>query len=238
MNSGTAALDGVSVVVRGFFTPSLFSPAWLLGQQLIGPREFEAAEVEVIARELCVFQTGWLSMQVNSDALQISTADVEEFERLRDAASGVLRALVNTQIAAIGINRERHFRIESADRWHDIGDLLTPKERWEEHLALPGMRSLTIWGVRPDDYAGRVQVQVEPSLRVPQAVYVSHNDHFVLSKVSSHPTERSGWQTDEPIEPGVDRLPMALDILAQNWFDSLKRAQGIFDMVDGLGETR
>lgn len=235
MTEGPAVLDGVSVVVRGLFTPPLFSPAWLLAEQLIGPHEFENAEVEVIAREIAVFNTGWLNVHVTSDTLQVSTTEVEEFERLRDAASGILRALVNTPVAALGINRDRHFTVESVERWHAIGDILTPKELWESELKLPGMRSVTMWGLRPDPFVGRVQVQVEPSLRIPQAVFVTHNDHYVLGRASHQPTERVAWEMDEPLEPSVERLAIALEILTEHWSDSLRRAQGVFTMLAGIG---
>jgi hypothetical protein len=223
-------------VIKGHFTPSLFSPAWIFDQKLIGGEELHAANVQVIAREVAIFSVGWLNVHVTSDTLQLSTLDIDEFERVRDAASGLLRTLTQSPIGALGINRESHFRIDSPDRWHAIGDALTPKKIWEDHLLLPGMRSVAVTGARPDRWQGRVTVQVEPSMRVPQGVFVAYNDHFMLQEATSKSSDRAGWVLDEPVEASLEKIPPALEILSKYWTDSLRRAQEIIEMVSEVGK--
>jgi len=232
-------IDGVSVVVKGLFNPAIFSPAWLLSQDLIGSSEYTEAQVDIISRDLAVFRAAWLSCQVTPDAMQISTNDPDEFERARDVAAGVLGVLHHTPIAAMGINREVHLLVPSASRWHGIGDILAPKAAWESALIMPGMRSVTMWGIRPDSYAGRVQVQVEPSLRMPRAVYVAHNDHYILARVDSQPTSREAPWYLEPeldLEPTADKLEVALSILADDWHSSLERANEVVSLIAKLGQ--
>lgn len=231
-------IDGVSVVVRGHFNPAIFSPAWLLGQELVGPSEYKQASVDIVSRDLASFSMDWLTCQVTPEAMQVATTVPEEFERTRDVAAGVLRALSHTPIAAIGLNREVHSIVRSADAWHRIGDRLAPKELWDDVLTLPGMRSLLIESARSDEFAGRVYVKVEPSMRMPQAVYISHNDHYVLARVDSQPTSREQpWEvdTETSLEPSAKKLDLALEVLAgTRWSDSMSRADRIFASVMGL----
>lgn len=227
------ALDRVDVVIRGNFNPSILSPAWLLGQDLIGRIEFEQAEVDLISRDLAVFRTGWLSCHATPDTMQFWTEDPVEFERVRDVAAGTLRALPHTPVSALGINRAIHFQVDTLEKWHAIGDAVVPKEPWGDVLLAPGTRSVTLWGVRPDDYTGRVQVQFEPSFRVPQAIFLSINDHFQLGRAStseSQPEDRDiAWQHTYEEDDRTDgsKLDVGLEILTTRWRDSFKQSDEI-----------
>ena len=94
-----------------------FSPAWLLHQNIIGASDYADAEVEIVTSEFALFRTGWLRCQVAPDTFQVSTTEPEEFERLRDAAVGVLNTLSHTPVAALGINRELHFSTQDRDQY-------------------------------------------------------------------------------------------------------------------------
>lgn len=230
--------ETVAVVVKGSFNPSIFSPLWLRQQGLIGSPELGEQDIDIITRDFASFRAGWLAVQVATDALQLATTDLEETERLRDVAVGILRTLEHTPIAAVGINREVHFRVDSLERWHEIGDILVPKEHWQDSLKLPGMRSVTIWGARPDEYAGRIQVQVEPSMRIPQAVFVGCNDHFDLVLAPSGPvvTRDQAWNLEaEPLIPSADKIPVGIKVLSEEWMASMKRAEQYVQKVSRLG---
>jgi hypothetical protein len=231
--------EGAAVVIKGQFNAAIFTPHWFRDQNLVGSREMEEQQIDLITRDLAVFRMGWLNCQVNAEGLQLSTTEPEEFERLRDAASGVLRILAHTPIAALGLNHDMHFAVDSVEKWHRIGDALTPKAVWEGSLSLPGLRNVTIWGTRPDGYDGRVQVQVEPSLRIPRAIFVSHNDHFTLTFASSKVEVRpEAWEvTEKDLEPTSEKIPVALKILSEEWASSLKRADHVTDMISKLAGT-
>ncbi len=239
-------VDGVDIVVRGRFNPAIFSPAWLLNQGIIGATEYEAAEVLLITRDVAAFSTGWLRCQVTPDALQLSTLEVDEFERARDAADSVLLALPHTPVSALGINRAVHFVVDTFEKYHDLGDAIVPKKMWEDVLLAPGTRSVILWGVRPDQYAGRVQVQVEPSFQVPAAVFVSVNDHYELRYAQDDRDPRSreaawqiAWQTtDQALEAEVDKLRVALEVLRESWIPSLLRSDEVIERVSQRVEAQ
>ncbi len=230
------ALDRLDVVVRGSFNPAILSPAWLFGQGLIGAADFERAEVDLITRDLAVFRTAWLACHATPDTLQFWTEDSVEFERVRDVAVGTLRALPHTPVSALGINRSVHFPIRTLEKWHAIGDAVVPKEPWEGVLQAPGTRSVTLWGVRPDDYTGRVQVQFEPSFRVAQAIFLSINDHYQLGRAArdSVPSTRdAAWQQTYEEDARLDaaKFDVALEVLLENWSTSVAQSKEIVERV-------
>lgn len=222
------ALDGVSIVVKGLFNAAIFSPAWMLAQGLIGTSEYAEAEVELITREFASFTVGWLTCQVTPDALQLATVVPEEFERVRDAVVGILNTLPHTPVAALGINRQVHFPTRDLDHYNAIGDKLVPKDFWEPMVAFAATRNVMVWGQRPDDYSGRVQIKVEPSNRFLRHVFVSHNDHFNLLPFDQHPaTREEAFERDlEPIrgEPSAHKISMAKEILTSEWKSCMSRS--------------
>jgi hypothetical protein len=222
------ARDLISVVVRGTFNPSIFSPAWMHAQDLVGDAEYAATNIEVIVPELAIFQMGWLRCQVTQQDLMVSTNEPEEFERVRDVVVSVLRILHHTPIRLMGVNRHCHFEVGSADEWHAIGDALAPKAPWENALRLPGMKSITIWGVRPDKQAGRIQVKVEPSNSVqPYGISIAYNDHYELVEVDEQPTNRDEFlQGARNIPPeSSNKLTAAIDVLAGEWSGIMDRSE-------------
>jgi hypothetical protein len=205
---------------------------------LIGQLEYDDSDVQIISPEITQFRCGWLVCSVTRDTMQFSTSNEEEFERLRDAMVGVLRILENTPIAAMGINRFVHFGIETPERWHSVGDTLVPKNYWEDVLILPGLRNLTLYGVRPDKQAGRIQIAIEPSNRMPHGIEVTHNDHYDLRLVDSQPTDRdlafiTTTETAESASP--DKIAIALDILRSDFQSSIDRSNRLIDHVYKVG---
>jgi len=228
------ALDGVSVVVKGLFNAAIFSPAWLLAEGLIGKSEYGEADVELITREVASFTVGWLRCQVTPDALQLTTTEPEEFERVRDAAVGILNTLSHTPVAALGINREVHLPARDGAHYLAIGDALAPKEFWEPLVDLPATRTLTIWGQRPDKRGGRVQIQIESSVRFRQHVFISHNDHFNLLKVDKQPASREEalLETVEPnLQPSAHKGAIATEILTSEWKSSMGRSTDVINAI-------
>ena len=210
--------ESASIVINGAFNPAIFSSAWFLSEQLIGRKEYDAMQVQLISRDLTSIELGWLRVQATSDSFQASTADAEEYERLRDVAIGVLRTLPHTPVGALGVNHDAHYLVDSEESWHRLGDLLSPKKLWQEALSLPGMADITVWGVRPDKYGGRIQVSVQPSQRLAHGIFISCNDHFELEEALTQPMTR---QEMVRAAPGVEATPgknrIARVILAEEW---------------------
>lgn len=190
-------LSGVSIVGAGNFNPAIFQPHWLEAKHLISPTAAaSAAEELVITPDLTAFRADWLSVQVGLQQMVFSTVDEGRDLDLRDVVAGVWGLLPETPMDAIGINADAHYRLESEEVWHALGDRLAPKDVWEPvfNTELPawkrrpdghfvGLRTMTVESHRDDD-AGYVRVEVGPSVRVKHGVYVGVNSHFQLTQSS------------------------------------------------------
>jgi hypothetical protein len=213
------ALDilGLNVIVVGAFNPSILQPSWLASKQLLRREEAEAAEVEVITREVAIFSTEMFELAVTLDRLQVGAVEAPSYDLVRDLVVGIFRFLPETPVRAMGINRNAHYRVETEEVWHAFGNKLTPKEIWSDILEKPGMRSLIVQGERTDDRSGNVIVQVEPSLRMLEkggfGVYIAINDHLQLDAMA--------------ITTGAE----AAEMLEAVWTDSADRAKTITDRL-------
>lgn len=187
-------LAGISVVAAGAFNPAIFHPWWFADKELM-PRNAveEALAKEFVAlRNLATFTADWLSVQVTPEQAALSTVEEgREFE-LRDLARNVLDLLPETPVNAVGINTDAHFRVESEEAWHAIGDRFLPKDFWQplfeadewrrrDNGLSVGMRSMTVEAWREDIHAF-VRTEVAPSVRItPNGVYMGVNAHFQLT---------------------------------------------------------
>ncbi|WP_157575090.1 hypothetical protein [Jiangella muralis] len=228
------ALEGASVVVRGQFNPAMFSPAWFLMNGLVGKAEYEAADVEAIVAPVASFRLDWLQVNVQAEMFQVLTDKTDAYESLRDVAVGALGALPGTPISQLGINRQVHLVTENAHEWHAVGDALIRNDVWEGVLTLPGLADVTTWSVRPDKYAGRIQVQVQPSSKVEFGVYIAYNDHYDLTIVESQPQSRDEFGTRPNAGTGTlsaEKVSVAVEILSGEWAECMKRAGQVVERV-------
>ena len=205
-----AVIDGVSIVFVGSFNPKIFHPGWFAAQGLIRPEEAEAADITVVHSELVAIQMEWARVEVTTNRALFATTDFVSAEPLRDLALGTFLTLSHTPISKMGLNRDRHFKMANQDAWNAIGDSLAPKGHWRSILNCPGMRSLTMEGVREDGHAGYVRVKVEPSARVEHGVFVALNDHYELKN---------------PDEPGTCELIM--NLLKDSWASFSSRSETV-----------
>ena len=184
MRSRTPEIQGSSIVLLGDFNPKIFHPIWFAQGELIGKSEAENAEVEIVHADFASFDLDWLKLRVARDRFALTTTQASHAEPLRDLAVGTFKLLCHTPIRVMGINREMHFQMQSEEDWHAFGHRLAPKEYWAA-LEKPGLRNLTIQGVRPDTLKGYIRVTVEPSQRVHPGVFLAVNDHYQVSDASS-----------------------------------------------------
>lgn len=228
--------DICQVVLRGNFKPVNISPRWLREKDLIGDPENEEAVFEaLIPDELAVFNAGWLRCQNMPDSLHLQTDQQAEVEPLRDLAVGILRIL-DRPVSLLGINRLVHFSVRNAKQWHSVGDHVVHNELWNGILHAPGLRAATYWGQRSDRYAGRIQVQIEPSTVAHPGIFVSYNDHYDLTIVDQQPTSREEFDRmsrPENIAATLDKVTVAEEILIDQWDSSLQLSARIIERVAG-----
>ncbi len=210
--------QGVDIVLRGQFNPAMFHPAWFAAQNLIRQQEVEAAEIKIIHPDAAIFDVEWLQIRVTRDRFQATTVQEAYYETLRDVVMGVFTVLNQTPLRVIGINRNFHYGLESEKAWHAVGDRLAPKQDWTETLNSPGMKSLSMQGLRPDDYSGYILVKVEPLNRSDFGVFVEVNDHYELTSDSETPTSD------------------IITILSENWQESMNRGMDITTKIVSLGD--
>lgn len=232
--------DSMSVVVRGTFDIAAVTPAWLHANGLIGGEEFEESRPELfVPDEVNTFSAAWLRCDLRKDLFQVSTTQEDEFERLRDVAVGVLRESRSTPVSALGINRTLHMEMPDDKSLHAIGDAITPKELWEGVLAHAGMRSAVLWAARPDLYAGRVEVRIEPSVAIPNGVFVAYNDHYDLETVTAIAATRDEWtnRLRPAAHATIQKGGVAIRVLTNEWGSSMARLTLILERIAETGEV-
>jgi hypothetical protein len=170
----------------------------------------------------------------------VQTQLQEEAERARDLAVGILSSAEDTPISALGINNNAHFAVNNVAQWNAIGDNLVDNQTWDGILPASGMRSVVFWTGRPDNYAGRVQIQIEPSFMVQPGIFVAYNDHYDLTRVTSQPQTRREVQKlarPDDTESTVEKVAVAMEVLTSNWQASMDRLRAITQRIWERGKT-
>ncbi len=206
-------VEGHNIVIVGSFNPQIFQPAWFANEGLIRKGESETATIDIVHNRITSFSAEFFRLEVTSDRIIFAATQRQFYEPLRDLALGTFRILKHTPLFSIGLNMDFHFKMESEEAGHLIGDKLAPKEPWKGLLEKPGLSSLSLRGLRPDSNEGAVIVKVEPSAHVKFGVLVSINDHYTL-------LERITGKTIS----GADGI---LQILEDSWSESQKRSEMI-----------
>ena len=225
-------ISAVAVVLLGDFNPAIFTPAWFAMHGLLSTAAADNANLEVAHRQVTVFSTDWLHLQVTSDRFMADTSQAPHV-RVRDLAVRVFKEyLYHTPLKAMGINRNVHFRVDSLAERDRIGRTLAPPEpwgRWGQELGLAeehgGMTSLTMSQLRPEgrSQGGQVNVKVEPSKRIGDGrlgVFVEVNDHYAVSKNVS------------------DGAAQLMDLLQEGFDTSIRRSDEIIDHIMSLTKER
>lgn len=202
--------SGLTVVIVGNFTPTIFQPSWFAAQEMIRAAEAQAAKIDLIHENLTSFSTDWFQLQVTEDKFSISASTAHE-DLLYDLVSSCFSLLAHTPVRLLGLNSHSHVQVEMRDEWHAIGDALVPKNMWNGILKEPGMRSLSVEGARTDGNKGYILVTVAPSRRFDPGIFVQINDHFELEQSAS-----------------TDKL---LKVLDTSWKHSLALGKNILDSV-------
>jgi hypothetical protein len=187
-------VGGVTVVANGAFNPAIFQPRWFVENKLLVDEDATVAlEKIAVTTQVTSFGAGWLQVQVVPQQAVFLTVEEAREPDLRNLVTSVFELLPHTPVDAVGINADAHFRVESQDVWHAIGDRFLPKKDWEplftgdDWLKRPsgmkaGLRTMMVEAWRPNkkDY---VRIEVAPSVRItPNGVFIGINSHFQLTE--------------------------------------------------------
>jgi hypothetical protein len=181
-------VSAAAIVLLGKFNPQMFQPSWFARQELISTSDADEATVDIIHPDICQFQTEKFVLQVSQDKFSAVTKANTTPALLRDFVNGTFLILEHTPVSGIGINRQMHFKVESEQTWHRIGDALAPKVGWQQHLrGRVGLETLEISSVDPDDKFHKIRVVVQPSQRVHPGVFFEFNDHRTVAETVELP---------------------------------------------------
>ena len=205
----------LSIVLRGDFNPKIFQPYWFCMNELLGKKETEAANVQLIHEDVLHFSLDWLDIQVLRDRFTVRLLQNGYEEALRDLVLGTFKLLNHTPSRVMGVNKGVHFMVDSLDEWHSLGHKLAPKEGiWDCVLRKPGTLNVLIEGQRTDGFEGCIRVKVEPSQRHHPGVFVEVNDHFV----------GKGGEKVPAITP-------MMEILSSQWDNCVERSNRIIRRI-------
>lgn len=169
----------ISIVLVGNFNPAIFHPEWFLRQNLLAEVETENAAVKFVSGNVTDVSFLDFGLQVVMNRLVVKTSDATKTPKICDLVYGLLVKLPHTPITAIGLNHTFHLPLDNIDTWHRIGHTLAPKELvWNDLYQTPGMTSVGIQSPRKGDFAGVINILVQPSGKFPHSIFISSNHEF------------------------------------------------------------
>lgn len=215
----------------GNFNPAIFTPDWFELNQLIGSSDANAAREKasknamLVTQQLATFETPWFVLQVLENQFSLTSKEALT-PAFRDLAVGTFQLVPHTPITGVGLNFMAHYRLESENDYHKIGDRLAPKELWNGFYAesAAGMAALSI-RIQPGSRNSPVktgdfkQITVQPSKTVRCGVFFASNDHHEIQKgtIDSRPARMAASIIDEKWE--------------ESWHDAERVFQGVLDTI-------
>jgi hypothetical protein len=210
-----------SVVVVGQFNPAILHPYWFGSRELLPPEQAADAQtsIQALMNEVMAFEAGWLTFQALPQRLTFTSKESASHLELRDLAMATLALLSEVPVTSFGLNRDAHYRVDTEQAWHAIGDRFVPNEPWVELTGgtRAGLQRLVVQiargGVEHSAEAvarGATNVQIGVSVEaqvLPYGVYVGINDHFQVG-------------TDEEPSSAVE----VAEALEREWEPARKRA--------------
>lgn len=222
-----------AIVVVGDFNPSIYSPDWLEGSQLIGAADADGArqhENLVLTKQVSKVESEWFILDVLQDRFSL-TSKGPVAPTLRDLAVGIFSLLPHTPVRAIGLNFMAHYKLSKDDDWHRLGDTLVPKTVWRElykdeklNIGMADVTVLVQEGKREEGPTSGAlkRLSVQPSAKVKNGVYFALNDH--------HPIDIKKGDSSMPGEVVVSVIN---DHWQRTWDEALAVFAGVIERACG-----
>src|ERR1700686_157430 len=118
----TLVKEEASIVVVGELNPTIFTPYWFVNNGLLDKQSADSANVEIIHRDICIFQTSDFHLQVEQNRLIIRSLGPTPVV-IYDLVNRTFgEFLIHTNLDAAGINYQASFRFRDEKSLHDLGD--------------------------------------------------------------------------------------------------------------------
>jgi hypothetical protein len=219
-----------SIVMVGQFNPAIISPAWLARHEIITEDELQAAEVEVIHRQITKFaiENVGFACEANRFSIEITSEPIIKIVDYVLQIFGDL--LAETPVSAVGINYTEHWRLTSWEQRVALGRALAPKtpwgswaETWEANdpETVGGLANLTVLEQLAEK-KGRRQAEIGPSLEL------ADRTRGVYLKVNHH---------REPEFSLGDGAEAATNIVAEEFDPAISAARGIINNIREFAKT-
>jgi hypothetical protein len=174
-------VDQFSIVLIGHFQVPRFHPHESAVMDALTDSDIEQLHVTMLLpNDVVAFETQFLSVVVEQGKISVSSKLSAPIpEKARDFIAALIAGL-DMPTTALGINRDFHFPIESADKFRNLRDEFIQKDRFHSIMKNPLVRALVMQSDRYDTRAGRIVTRIEPSLIITQGLFIQVNDHFDL----------------------------------------------------------
>lgn len=174
-----------NIVLLGDFNTRIFHPLWFSTEGLLRDSEARKAEIEIIHKDITIFQIDWLRVQITPDRFSAATTQELAFEPLRDLVIGTFRILYHTPLRMMGINFDVHFRLTAAEDWAAFESKVCPDNPMRLIFTEKKLQTIVLHDQRDyNEYKGQMVVKIEPSNQVQPGIYINTNDHYGKSSDS------------------------------------------------------
>jgi hypothetical protein len=172
-------VDQASIVLLGRFDAGRLHPNDTIMQELLTPADTEVLRVTLLLPgEVIEFQTQFLVIHADGNRLSITSQISAPIpQKVRDFMAELLLS-INMPVTAMGINRDIHFPVRSAEKFVAIRDQLIKRDSLEGVLKNGLIRSLLFESDRYDAEEGKIYTRIEPSMIIRQGVFIQVNDHI------------------------------------------------------------
>lgn len=215
--------NGMSIVLLGNFNPLMFHPIWFSSNGVISKSEADFVITSkqgntILSPGLTIFQTLNLEFNITQDRFMIQSLK-EPSVTVIDAIQRTFQELSSIRISAIGINYFSHVQLPSMSFIHRFADRIAPKKVWstllEDEVSGDDRQSgllKMIMQKKTDKLV--VNLSIEPSQLVKQAIYVHCNHHY-------------------PMSSDFDSAAYALEIISENHEIAYTKTHMIIDEIFG-----
>lgn len=172
-----------SIVLIGGFNPMIFHPFWMLQKGLIAEKDVTKDKI-LVHDQLSRFAIGdWLEFTVNKKRCEFKAMSKDNVVLMLDLIKGMLNALPEIPIMAIGINRGRVIKLDNEDDYYKVGVKLAPLNIWNDSFKNPRLRTIAIEDTKSEDFDGTSRcIIIKPAEidNVQYAIDVNMNNHYDL----------------------------------------------------------